>query len=173
MANDGPERSFAIVSDPSAIVMRILVETLLPAPPETAYAMLLDPAVHARTASGRERVVDVTPHPQPLSPGGERGVLGPGDEVTFEATHFGVRQRLTARITLVDPPFAFEDTMIRGFFRLLWHWHEFHPHEGGTRMLDEMEFASPLGGLFDRLVLGSYLARFLEGRGDALRGLLQ
>ncbi len=95
-----------------------------------------------------------------------------GDEVTFEATHLLVRQRLTARITLVDPPFAFEDTMVRGFFRSLWHRHEFHPDGEGTRMVDLMEFVSPLGGLFDRFVLGPYLRRFLAKRGQALAALL-
>lgn len=127
--------------------------------PERAYALLLDPSVHARTASGRERVVSGA------SP------LGLGDEVTFEATHFGVRQRLTARITLVDPPFAFEDTMVRGAFRRLWHRHEFHAEGEGTRMVDVMDFASPLGDLFDRLVLGPYMRRFLARRGEALQGL--
>ncbi len=97
--------------------------------------------------------------------------MGLGDEVTFEATHFGVRQRLTARITLVDPPFAFEDTMVRGAFRRLWHRHEFHAEGEGTRMVDVMDFASPLGDLFDRLVLGPYMRRFLARRGEALQGL--
>ena len=136
--------------------MRILVETRVPTPPERVYAALLDPQTHARTASGGERVV------------AGRSPLGLGDEVTFEATHFGVRQRLTARITLLDAPRAFEDTMVRGAFRSLRHRHEFHPEEAGTRMVDELEFASPLGGLFDRLVLGPYLRRFLTQRGEAL-----
>lgn len=142
----------AIVSD----CMRIWIETHLLFPPERAYALLLDPETHARTASGRERVV------------AGKSPLELGDEVTFEATHFGVRQRLTARITLVDPPFAFEDTMVRGAFRSLWHRHEFHSEDAGTRMVDEMAFASPLGGLFDRLVLAPYLRRFLAQRGRAL-----
>lgn len=95
-----------------------------------------------------------------------------GDEVTFEATHFGVRQRLTARITAVDPPHSFEDRQVRGFFRSLVHRHEFHAEGEGTRMVDVMEFTSPLGGLFDRYVLGPYLRRFLVQRGRALAELL-
>ena len=147
--------------------MRILVETRVPTPPERVYAALLDPQTHARTASGGERVVAVVrASPTPAPPHGEG--LRIGDEVTFEATHFGVRQRLTARITLLDAPRAFEDTMVRGAFRSLRHRHEFHPEEAGTRMVDELEFASPLGGLFDRLVLGPYLRRFLTQRGEAL-----
>ncbi len=153
--------------------MRVFVETLVAAPPEAVYAALLDPAVHAQTSPGRERVVRVAPHPQPLSPRGEwGGILELGDEVTFEARHFGVRQRLTARITLVDPPFAFEDTMVRSAFRRLWHRHEFHVELAGTRMVDLMEFASPLGRLFDRLILAPYLRRFLVQRGETLARLL-
>lgn len=136
---------------------QVRVETRLPIPPEAAFPLLLDPANHARTAPGRERVVHGS------------GPLGLGDEVTFEATHFGVRQRLTARITLLDPPHAFEDTMVRGAFRRLWHRHEFHPTPEGCLMVDRMEFASPLGPLFDRLVLAPYLRRFLRRRGEAVR----
>src|SRR2546430_13616299 len=32
------------------------------------------------------------------------GLLGPGDVVTWEARHFGVRQRLTVKITAFDRP---------------------------------------------------------------------
>ena len=158
-------------------VVRVRVETLVPAPPEIVFAALLDPATHARTAPGRERVASIVRARLPPrsslrdEPLGE-GELGLGDEVTFEATHFGVRQRLTARITFVDPPFAFEDTMVRGAFRRLWHRHEFHVERSGTRMVDLMEFASPAGALFDRLVLAPYLERFLAKRGEALAKML-
>ena len=135
---------------------RIVVETFVPAPPEAVCAALLDPQTHARTSAGAERVVSGN------SP------LALGDEVTFEATHFGIRQRLTARITRLEPPFTFEDTMVRGFFRSLWHRHEFHVQPPGTRMIDIMVFESPLGRLFDRLVLAPYLRRFLVRRGAAL-----
>jgi ligand-binding SRPBCC domain-containing protein len=136
--------------------MRITVESLIPAPPEQVYAALLNPQTHAETSSGNERVVSAP------------STLGLGDEVTFEATHFGVRQHLTARITLTDPPFAFEDTMTKGAFRQLHHRHEFHTEEGVCRMIDILEFASPLGSWFDRTILGPYMKRFLVRRGFSL-----
>lgn len=139
----------------------VRVETFVAAPPERVYEATLDPHIHARTAPGRERVV------------AGRSPLGLDDEVTFEATHFGVRQRLTARITLLEPPFAVEDTMVRGAFRSLWHRHEFHPVKGGTRMVDEMVFYSPLGSVFDAWVLAPYMRRFLRRRGAALARLLR
>jgi ligand-binding SRPBCC domain-containing protein len=152
---------------------RVVVTTQVPAPVEIVYAALLDPEMHARTAPGRERVVDISPRPSEGEGAGVRGRLGLGDEVTFEATHFGFRQRLTARITATDPPHSFEDRQVRGFFRHLVHLHEFMPEGEGTRMVDAMEFASPLGTLFDRYVLAPYLQRFLTKRGEALALLLQ
>jgi len=136
--------------------MRITVETLIPAPPEQVYAALLNPQIHAETSSGKERVIAAP------------STLGLGDEVTFEATHFGIRQRLTARITLTDPPFAFEDTMTKGAFRRLHHRHEFHAAEEACRMIDIMEFTSPLGSWLDRTILGPYMKRFLVRRGFSL-----
>jgi ligand-binding SRPBCC domain-containing protein len=41
------------------------------------------------------------------------GCIGLGQEVTWEARHFGIRQRLTSRITQFDRPRHFRDTMVR------------------------------------------------------------
>ena len=44
------------------------------------------------------------------------GLLLAGDVVTWEAVHFGIRQRLTAKITEMDRPYMFEDIMVKGAF---------------------------------------------------------
>jgi hypothetical protein len=33
------------------------------------------------------------------------GLIGPDDEVTWQATHFGIRPKLTSRITAYNRPF--------------------------------------------------------------------
>ncbi len=43
---------------------------------------------------------------------GPRGLLGLGDQVTWEARHLGLRQRLSARITEFDRPTHFRDSMV-------------------------------------------------------------
>jgi len=48
-------------------------------------------------------------------------LLGPGEEVTWEATHLGLRRRLTSRITRFDRPRSFEDEQIAGPFGSFWH----------------------------------------------------
>jgi ligand-binding SRPBCC domain-containing protein len=88
------------------------------------------------------------------------GLLGAGDEVTWEATHFGVRQRLTSRITAFDPPNRFVDEMVRGAFARFRHEHQFHAVEGGTEMVDTFDYTSPLGPL-GRLADGLFLRRYM------------
>ena len=45
------------------------------------------------------------------------GLIGLGEEVTWEARHLGVRQRFTSRITEFARPHYFQDRMVRGAFR--------------------------------------------------------
>jgi hypothetical protein len=62
--------------------------------------------------------------------------------------------------------------MVEGAFRSFVHDHFFLAEEGGTRMVDVLEFRSPyglLGRLVDRCFLGGYLRRFLTARALALK----
>ena len=52
------------------------------------------------------------------------GLIALGETVTWEATHFGVRQRLTMRITGYERPHSFVDEMTRGAFARFTHRHE-------------------------------------------------
>jgi ligand-binding SRPBCC domain-containing protein len=98
--------------------------------------------------------------------------MGPGDTVTWEAVHLGLRQRLTVRITRYERPRLFVDEMVKGTFRRFTHTHEFRATEEGTLMVDTFDYASPLGflGRFaDGLFLKRYLLRFLSERAGALK----
>jgi ligand-binding SRPBCC domain-containing protein len=71
------------------------------------------------------------------------GLIGLGQEVTWEATHFGVRQRLTSRITAFDRPFHFRDSQVRGAFKRFDHDHFFEKTSGEwTLMRDVFDYAS-------------------------------
>jgi ligand-binding SRPBCC domain-containing protein len=141
----------------------IRLETLIHAPPERCFDLARDVDAHtASTASTRERAVA----------GVTSGLLGPGDEVTWEAVHFGLRRRLTARITRFDRPHLLEDEMVRGAFRVFTHRHEFGAVEGSTLMVDTFRYASPLcvlGVLADRLFLERYMRRLLTERAAFLK----
>jgi ligand-binding SRPBCC domain-containing protein len=99
-----------------------------------------------------------------------------GDEVTWEARHFGIRQRLTVRVTAFDRPKHFQDIMVSGAFKRMVHDHEFAEHPAGTLMRDRFEFESPLGVLgkiADWLFLTSYMRRFIVRRNEVLKQLAE
>jgi len=105
-----------------------------------------------------------------------KGLIGMDDKVTWEARHFGVRQRLTVRVTALDRPKHFQDVMISGAFKRMVHDHEFAKHPAGTLMRDRFEFTSPLGILgriVDWLFLTSYMRRFIVRRNEVLKQLAE
>ena len=105
-----------------------------------------------------------------------RGLIGAGQEVTWSARHFGVRQSLTSRITIFDPLHHFRDSMVRGAFARFDHDHHFEAREGGTRMLDLFDYAAPLGRLgrlAERLVLDRYMQRLLVERARAIKSFAE
>lgn len=120
---------------------------------------------------------DMSLHSQALEWTGERIVSGPtilnlGDEITFEGKHFGVRQRLTARITEFERPRRFVDEMVKGAFKSVYHEHLFEENGQGTRMTDRLRFVAPLGPLgwlAERLFLAAYMRRLLERKNEAFK----
>jgi len=141
----------------------IVLRTRVAAPPSRCFDLARDVDLHQRsTAASRERAVA----------GVTSGRLGRGDEVTWEATHFGVRQRLTSRITEFDPPNRFVDEMVRGAFTRFRHEHQFLSIPDGTEMVDTFDYTSPLGPLgrlADGLFLRRYMTRLLRDRNAYLK----
>jgi len=143
------------------------LSTLVRAPRERVFDLARSIDAHQHTTGGTEEraVAGVT-----------RGLIGMDDDVTWEARHFGVRQRLTVRITAFERPKHFQDIMVSGAFKRMVHDHEFVEHPEGTLMRDRFAFASPLGMLgwiADQCFLTWYMRRFLVGRNAALRHLAE
>jgi ligand-binding SRPBCC domain-containing protein len=122
-------------------------------------------------------------HVQSTASSGERavagvtsGLIGLGEEVTWQARHFGVRQRLTSRITAFDSPRYFQDSMIRGAFKRFVHDHFFDEDGAATTMIDRLELEAPggpIGRLLVRAVLTSYLERFLRTRNESIKRIAE
>src|SRR5690606_21074152 len=105
----------------------ITVETLILASPQRCFDLARDIDVHCQSTSAtKERAVA----------GVTSGLIGAGQSVTFEAVHFGVRQRLTSKITEFDAPHRFVDEMVEGAFASLRHVHEFEARGEHTLMRD-------------------------------------
>lgn len=100
------------------------------------------------------------------------GLIEKGQTVTWEATHLGVRQKLTAKITEMDRPYRFVDVMVKGAFHSFTHTHEFVESGTGTIMKDIFSYKSPLGvvGIIaDKLFLERYMREFIVSRAEGLK----
>lgn len=147
---------------------RIVVETWINAPAEHCFDLARDVGAHVQSAgfSGEKAV----------PPGRTTGLLELGDRVTFEGRHFGVRQRITAEITELDRPRRFVDQLVRSAFKRLRHEHDFHPRDGGTLMVDTLDWVAPfglLGRLADRLFLERHMRWFVSTKQHALKGIAE
>lgn len=118
-------------------------------------------------------------HLQSMQNSGERAIAGKtaglislNETVTWRAKHFGIRMKMTVKITAMHYPFYFTDQMLNGPFKLLRHIHSFSADGKGTVMTDEFEFQSPFGisgKIVDWLFLKRYMQRLLQKRNIYLK----
>ena len=145
----------------------LILETLIEAPPEICFDLMRDVRIHRQTTAqtNEKPVADVT-----------AARIGLGQTVTFEGTHFGIRQRLTIRVVEFDRPRRFVDAMTEGRFKSFVHIHEFEPRDGGTLMRDMLIWDSPfgiLGEIADRLLVEGHLTRLVSTRNSRLKNIAE
>lgn len=126
---------------------------------------------------------DIDIHTQSTSQTNERaiagvtsGLIGLNETVTWEAIHFGIKQRLTVRITEFDFPNRFVDEMEKGAFKRFYHVHEFIQKGNGTLMIDLFDYTSPfgiIGKLADRFFLEHYMKEFLIKRNRYIKKIAE
>jgi len=141
----------------------IHIETLVEAPIDRVFDLSRSIDAHQDTAehTGERAIAGVT-----------SGLLGPDEEVTWEASHFGIKQRLRVKMSKFDRPNHFQDIMLEGAFRSMKHDHSFKEVSGGTLMVDRFEFSSPfgfIGRLVDVLILERYMRKFILNRNAILK----
>ena len=141
----------------------IVVETRILAPIEVCFDLARDVDAHVKTSSTTgERAVA----------GKTSGLLELGDVVTFEAVHFGIRQRLTSRIVEFEQPKRFVDEMVEGAFASLRHTHEFFVEGASVLMRDTLTWRSPLGPLgviADKLFVRRHLHDYMVTKQSDLK----
>lgn len=133
------------------------------APIEKCFDLARDVEVHTLTTfKTKEKAVE----------GVTSGLLKRGDIVTWEAVHFGIKQRLTAKVIEMERPYKFVDVMVKGIFHSFTHTHQFIKEHNGTTMIDIFHYKSPFGQvgvLADRLFLEKYMQRFISNRAESLK----
>jgi ligand-binding SRPBCC domain-containing protein len=146
---------------------RIILHTLINASPERCFDLSRDADVHLlSTKQTKERVVN----------GRSTGLFELHDEVTWEAVHLGVKQRLSSMITRFDRPIFFEDTMKKGAFKSMRHEHHFKKEGDRTLMTDIFEYEVPfdwLGKFFDLIYLRKYMVNLLIRRNACIKELAE
>ncbi len=124
-------------------------------------------------------------HKASMSHSNERAIAGTtsglielGEWVTWEATHFGIKQLLTSKIIAFESPNYFVDEMVSGAFKSFKHEHIFKVcfddkfNVDYTLMVDKFHFQSPfgiLGKLANVLFLKRYMKRLLTMRNTLLK----
>ena len=109
------------------------------------------------TAKTKEQAVD----------GKTSGLIELNEFVTWQATHFGIKQKLTSKITAYDRPNYFVDEQVQGPFKSIYHEHKFEQHTDKVIMKDYFSFHTPfgiLGELFNQILLTKYLKKLLIER---------
>lgn len=100
------------------------------------------------------------------------GLINLGETVTWEATHFGVRQNLTSRITAFNRPYHFRDEQIKGAFKSILHDHYFEQRGDDVLMKDIFNFESPLGilgSIANKIILTNYLTKLFTERNNIIK----
>jgi len=139
----------------------IALVTEISAPPMICFDVSRDVSVHL-ASSPTERVVA----------GVRSGRMQLGDQVTWRSRQFGVTWTMTSKIVEYHPPDRFVDEMQRGPFARWRHEHRFEGVASATRMVDEVDYASPLGPLgriVDTLVVKRHMTRLLRRRNAHVR----
>ena len=142
---------------------RIVLLTSIAAPIERCFDLARSIDLHMASTnwSGERAIAGVT-----------AGLIGAGQEVTWQGRHFGFTLTHTSRITAYQRPNYFQDCMVRGRFRRFCHDHYFEVHDSRTLMRDEMEFEAPLwpvGRMMERAILARHMRSLLERRNRRIR----
>lgn len=141
----------------------LIIETEIAASPEVCFDLVRDISLHVQTTkqTGEKAILGRT-----------HGKIELGETVTFEGKHFGIRQRLTVKVTEFERPRLFTDEMIEGNFKSFKHKHEFIEKNGETLMIDTLEWVSPLGLLgkiVDAVLLENHLRELVSRRNAELK----
>ena len=149
-------------------MIRIEASIAIQAPVATVFDAERDVSFHTSTQSHRnERAIS----------GVTSGLLRLGDEVEWEAFHFGIRQRLKVRISEMNPPFYFKDEMVNGIFNSFSHEHHFSEIDAlNTLKKDIIKFSAPLGSLgliAEQVFLRRYMTKFIQRKNSDFKALLE
>jgi ligand-binding SRPBCC domain-containing protein len=111
---------------------------LIPRPIDDVFPFFSD-------AANLEAITPAFLHFKILTP--EPIAMQPGTLIDYRIRLLGIPLFWRTRIEAWEPPLRFVDIQVRGPYRLWHHTHEFLPVEGGTLMIDRVQYQVPFGPL--------------------------
>ncbi len=132
---------------------------VLPRPQGEVFRFFADPRNLERMTPPMLRFRILTPDPI---------VMRVGTLIDYRLRIHGVPVRWRTEITAWDPPHRFEDTQIRGPYRLWVHEHRFQAQGDETIATDRVRYAVPGGPLVHRLLVAGDVARIFDYRAARL-----
>lgn len=145
-------------------MVRIELITEIAAPRERCFdlARSIDLHLLSTQGTGERAIAGVT-----------SGLIGLGQDVTWQGRHLGFRITQQSRITQYRRPEYFQDRMVAGRFRYFYHDHSFEETgPASTTMRDSLEFEAPmgfLGRIAEETLLKAHLRRLLERRNECIK----
>lgn len=141
----------------------ITLHTEINAPVERCFLLSLSVDLHKQSAfqTQEDAIAGVT-----------HGLMKLHDSVTWQASHFGLRFKMTSRIAVYEEPVYFVSEMVKGPFKKLYHQHLFSEKEGKTIMTDVFDLQAPLGilgKLAEKWFLLKHMERFLKQRNQVIK----
>lgn len=140
----------------------IRIETVIKAPIQRCFDLSRSVELHVlSTVQTNERAIA----------GVTSGLMKLDDVVTWEARHFGIKQKLTVKIVAFQEPNHFRDSQVRGIFHSFDHDHYFKETAEGTLMRDVFSFKCPFGllGKIADPVINWHLDSFLKARNRVIK----
>ena len=92
----------------------------------------------------------------PLSIKMEEGTI-----IDYKINLNGFKMNWRSVITKWDPPFCFEDTQVKGPYKIWIHEHKFEVESGTTLMTDTIQYLSPVG-IFEFIPHNLFVRRKVE-----------
>jgi len=91
-----------------------------------------------------------------------------GALVDYRLTLRGIPIRWRTEITAWDPPHTFVDRQVKGPYRRWIHTHTFEETDGGTLVVDEVDYSVPGWWIVDRLFVRRDVRKIFEYRHEVL-----
>jgi ligand-binding SRPBCC domain-containing protein len=92
-----------------------------------------------------------------------------GTRIDYKLRLKGLPLRWQSEISVWDPPHCFVDEQRKGPYKKWRHEHRFQEKDGGTLVLDEVQFAAWGGKIVEKLFVEKDLRRIFEFRQGAMQ----